>query len=774
MLRFFAFLQLVLLLAVTQVQAFVVEDIKVLGLERVAAGNVFEILPIRIGDNLQASQTKSIIANLYETGLFEDVSLKRQGRQLLIEVVERPGISSIDFYGNETITQEQLLEGLDLANIVIGAVFDRLALERLRQQLNEQYHAVGRYNARVTTQLEEIANNQVKIVITINEGEVAKIKGIKIHGNRKISDAKLLDEFELGTRSWYQFWSSKDDYSSIRLSGDLEKIKDLYQDRGYLDFEVTNTNISLSATKEDIFIDIYVSEGGRYRVGEIAISGLSLNNVRKLKKLVKFKKGEIFSRAKVVKSSEAIRYTLHDQGLTFAQINVIPNPNRGEGLVDVTFIINPGKKTYVRRINISGNEDTSDEVFRRELRQIEGAKYSISKVELSRNRLRRLPYVQNADIQSVPVEGVDNQVDLDVQVEERFSGNFSIGAGFSNETGAILNFSLNQENFLGTGNRVNFAFSNSDSDTNYTFGFSNPYYTIDGISRSNFISYRSVDYSERDVTDILSSASDQLRLRTDFGIPVSENDIFSFGGQFEKISTQLAPGAERRALQRSDINQVEIIQCIADEGGDFNNFSLNSSFNYDTRDRAVFATEGSRIRTSAQFYVPLSDSQYYKLDYSHRHYFPLDPEADYVLSLNGRLSYADSYGGSCVPYFDRYYLGGARDVRGYANNSLGPRDTTRRQRSVGGNFRTYGNVDLFFPTDFLYNREKLRMSAFLDFGNVYREVGDFDIGELRAAYGLQLQWLTALGGISLVFANAVNDSSDDQTEKFQFELGTNF
>ena len=426
----------------------------------------------------------------------------------------------------------------------------------------------------------------------------------------------------------------------------------------------------------------------------------------------------------------------------------------------------------MRRINISGNEDTSDEVFRRELRQIEGAQYSISKIENSRSRLQRLPYVTAARIETIPVEGVDNQVDLNVNVEEHFSGNVSISAGYSKSDGAVLTFSLNQENFLGSGNRVNFTFSNNDSDSNYTVGFTDPYHTLDGVSRSLYGSYRSIDYRERDISNIASSSSDQLHLSLDYGFPVSENDVFNLGGQFQKIAITLQDGAYRRANNRNDVNQLEVISCIEENAGDFNNYSLNSGFSYDTRDRSRLTTSGARISANAQIYTPFSDSKYYKADYSHRHYFPLDSAASYIFSAHGRASYANAYGGSCIPYFDKYYAGGARDIRGYANNSLGPQDT--RQRSVGGNFRTYANFDLFVPSDFLYDSDKLRMGPFMDIGNVYNDIDDFDLGTLRGSYGLQVQWLTAFGGISLIFAEQFNDEENDRTEKFQFELGTSF
>ena len=577
--------------------AFVLDDIEIEGLQRVAPGRVFAILPLQVYQDFDVNRSEQVLQDLYATGLFEDVTLKRRGNKLLIAVRERPGIKNINIIGNDSIEDEQLLTGLARANIAVGLVLDRLALERLRQELKEQYYAVGKYAARVDVDVDTLDANQVNVRIDINEGSSATIKEIRIDGNTRISDVELLETFTSGTTRWYEFWSSKDRYARAKLLADLDTMSEFYQDRGYLDFAVSDVNVELSPDKEDIFIQITVREGGHYRVGDTSVS----NNVdldrNHLLQQIRLRRNEIFSRRKAVQSSEAMRHLLRDNGYAFAQVNMVPEVREEEGIVDIAFIIKPGKLVYVRRINVVGNEDTDDEVFRREMVQMEGAKFSAGNLERSRRRLQRLPYVEAVEISDHAVADTNDQVDLDVQVSERFSGNFSIGAGYSDSAGALVSFSLNQENFLGSGYRVGATVRNDDSDTSYVFGFTDPYHTLSGVSRAVRFSYRSVDYEERDISNLLSSASDELRLGLDYGIPVSENDTFKIGAQVEDIAIELNDQID----VTNDINRREVVNCIRANAGAFTNLRLNSGIVYDVRDRAIFATEGTRIGAALQW-----------------------------------------------------------------------------------------------------------------------------------------------------------------------------
>ncbi len=756
-------------------QEFTVRDIRVHGLERISAGTVFTELPVTVGDRMEEGRAASLINALYRTGYFDDVSVAREREVLVITVRERPGIAGITLSGNKDVDDEQLLEGLAQAGIAVGRVFDRQLLERLAEGLTEQYQALGKFGARINPEVQELSDNRVNIGIAIDEGEISKIREFRIVGNRKLSDKELLAGIESGTARWYEFWSGKNNYSRVKLAGDLEALRSAYYDRGYLDFKVEDTRVSLSPDKRDIYVKIAIKEGGQYRIGDVSLScRLELDRAA-LKRLITLREGMIFSRAETIRSSEAVEFQLKHVGYAQAKVNVIPNTVPEEGTVDVAFLVEPGPKTYVRRINFHGNDGTDDEVFRRELRQLEGAEYSSGKLELSRRRLQRLPYVQSAEINSRPVEGKQDQVDVDIDLIEARSGNLRLGAGFSDAEGAVLSLGLNQENFLGTGNRVGFAFNNSRANTNYTVSFLDPFYTINGISRSWSMSYRSIDNSERDINN---TETDEARVRLGFSIPLSENDTLSVGGTLQDI--RVSPGTNTGSRLREYYQDQCGFSPPATAGGtpvindcDFLNLVATTGLDYDTRDRSLFPTEGTRISGNLQVFIPLDGLSYYKADYFHRHYLSFDDNADYVFAGRGRVSYASEYGDTVgVPPYDRFFAGGANSLRGYSSNSLGPQDDN--EDPLGGDFRVLFGTDLFFPTDFLFDRHKLRMSGFMDYGNVFSEVEDFSVSDMRGSYGLQVRWLTAVGGISFNFASHFQNESGDSVESFQFDLGASF
>ena len=636
---------------------FTVRDIRVQGLQRISAGTVFAELPVAVGDRMDEAQSAELIDALYKTGYFDDVSVARDQGTLLIVVQERPGIVGITFSGNRGVPDEQLTEGLEQAGIAVGQVFDRHLLERLTGELREQYQALGRFGARISTRVQELPDNQVNIEITIDEGEISKIREFKIVGNRKIGSKELLKSIESGTAPWYAFWSSKDDYSRVKLSGDLEALRTAYYNKGYLDFSIENTRVSLSPDRRDIYVAIAVDEGEQYRIGDVSLSCRLAVERANLERRITLRKGKVFSRTDTVRSSEAIEFELNNIGYAGAKVNVIPSTNPGDNTVDVAFLVEPGPKTYVRRINFQGNDDTGDEVFRRQLRQLEGAEYSAGKIELSRRRLQRLPYIQSVDIRDRPIEGREDQVDLDVSLVETRSGNVNLGAGYSDSEGAVLTLSLNQENFLGTGNRVGFNFNNSSSNTNYTFAFLNPFYTINGVSRSWSFSYRSVDNSERDINN---TKTDEARVRLGFGIPISEKDTLSVGTTLQNIEVEPGTNIGRRLRDYSE-DQCGWVQPPGTttrniNDCDFLNLVTSVGLEYDTRDRALFTTDGTRINGNLQLFIPLDGLAYYKADYSHRYYVPLDDEADYVLAARGRVSYASEYGRTVgVPPYDRFF-----------------------------------------------------------------------------------------------------------------------
>ena len=757
---------------------FTLRDIRVQGLQRISAGAVFSELPITVGDRVDEAQSEAWVGALYRTGYFDDVSVLRRREVLLIVVKERPGIAAITLSGNKNVPDEQLIEGLSSAGVSTGQVFDRNLLGRLTKELVSQYQSLGKLGARINTEVRELPDNQVSIEISIDEGDASKIREFNLTGNRKIKDRELLKQMESGAHKWYKFWSSSGDYSRVKLSGDLEALRSAYYDQGYLDFEVRETRVSLSPDKRDIYITVALEEGEQYHIGEVALSCRLAVDHGTLKSRISLRRGDIFSRAETIRSSDAIEQQLKDIGYASAKVNVIPETHEETNTVDVAFLVEPGPKTYIRRINFKGNDDTSEEVFRREMRLFEGAEYSSGKLELSRRRLQRLPYIQSAKVTSHAVAGRQDQIDVDIELVETRSGSVRLGAGFSDAEGAVLSVGVNQDNFLGSGNRVGFNFNNSSSNTNYTFSFLDPFHTINGVSRLWSISYRSIDNSERDIND---SQTEDVRLRLNYGIPISESDTLSLGATLQdikidpgsNIGTRLSGYYQEQCGYEGDFDVATNMQVIEIRECSFTNLVSSLGLDYDTRDRSLFPTEGSRIAGNLQVFIPIDGLAYYKADYFHRHYFTLSDNDDYIFAMRGRVSYAGEYGDTIgVPPYDRFFAGGSGSLRGYRRNSLGPRDTN--DDPLGGDFRTLLGADLFFPTDFLYDRQRLRMSAFVDYGNVFGKAGDFSLDEMRGSYGLQMRWLTAVGGISLSFASHFQDQSGDDAEAFQFDLGTTF
>lgn len=738
---------------------FVIEDIEIEGLERVNPGTVFVALPAQVGDFFDVSRSAEIIHAVYGTKLFDDVTLKHADDTLIISVDERPGVAEIIIAGNDEITTESMLDGLKSINIAAGQIYDRTVFERLRKELKQQYYALGKYAVTLSLETVELPDNQVNISIEVNEGETTRIREIRIIGNRRIDYDTLTADFQSGKPAWYEFFSNKDHYSKIRLESDLELMKNIYLDRGYLDFAITDVRVTLTPDKRFIDIVIKVSEQSPYQIGEIDITGSGIDDVAALKQQLKAKEGERFSRSNAIDSDNIIIDRLKEQGYAFAKVNTVPDKHRDEAKVNLLFVADPGERAYVRRITFSGTDTTNDSVFRHELRQVESAAYSSKNIDRSRRRLQRLPYITAVDVRENPVAGEDNQIDLDFAVEERLSGSFNIGAGLSDSDGAVFSISVTQDNFMGEGDRVQFSFNNSETNSRYGISVYDPHYTVDGISRSWRINYSSTDFEESRTS---GTDSKELSLGLTFGIPVSEDDTLGLGARLQKI-TLGEPTSGTRAHAFTER-----------EGKSFTNFILSASLVYDTRDRSLFPTTGMRLRGSVEAFVPGSDLVYSKLNYTHRTYLPLDQDNEWVLAPSGIISYARAFGSTEeVPFYDKFYAGGTKTVRGYRSNSLGARDV-ENDDPLGGDFRTIGSVNLFLPTGGLYDPNRLRVGLFSDLGNVFDDVDDFSFADLRGSLGTELQWLTPLGIINLNFATHYNNESDDETERFQLDFGGSF
>ncbi len=738
---------------------FLIEDIRVEGLQRISPGTVFNYLPVKIGQRVEADDTGAIIRALYETGFFSDVGLERRGNELVISVSERPAIGQIVIEGNAALETENLLFALKEIGLAEGRVFNRSVLDKIEQELRRQYFNQGRYGVKVESKVEPLERNRVAVKIDIAEGEIARIKRINIVGNQAFSKDRLLDEFSLGTTNWWSFMSKADRYSRQALGGDLETLRSFYLDRGYINFKVESTQVSITPDKRFIYITINLSEGAVYTIGDIKLAGELAAPKEEIVPLIRLNRGEVFSRKEVVAASDRITGLLGDRGYAFANVNSIPEIDEVNKKVAVTYFVDPGKRVYVRRVNIGGNANTRDEVLRREMRQLESAWFSSEQVRLSRERLQRLGYFEEVNIETPAVAGSTDQVDVNINVVERPAGNLMAGVGFSQSEGFVFNTSISQNNFLGSGKRVSLAFNNSDSNTEYRLAYTNPYYTVDGVSRGFDVRYRSTDFAEDEVADYVT---DVASAGMNFGVPINEFDRIRF--DLTVSNTDFKPGATASA---------EVLQFMEDYGDNFLDYSLGMSWTHDSRDSYLFPKRGGLQSFSATATVPGSDLNYYKAAYKNRHYFPLTDF--FTLSLNGEVGYGDGYGDNeKLPFFQNYYAGGIRSVRGYKAYSLGPRDST--DDPLGGNMKVVGNLELLFPPPFGGGENtSVRMGAFVDAGNVYdTDIDTFDAGEVRYSSGLALTWVSPIGVLGVTYAEPLNDEYGDETESFQFTFGQTF
>lgn len=744
---------------------FVVENIQVEGLQRISVGTVFNYLPVEKGERLTENRSSEAIRALFKTGFFENVVLEREGDTLIVFVEERPAIASIDLEGNEDIPSEQLLDSLKQIGFAEGRVFNPSMLDRVEQELKRQYLNLGKYSARVESEVTPLERNRVAVDIRVGEGEAATIERINIVGNNVFDEDELLDEFELGTKPFFSWFSDRDQYSKQRLAADLETLRSWYLDRGYINFSVDSTQVSISPDKQDVYITINVSEGEQYRIGEIDLSGETILSQEKMRELIKIKEGEVFSRAKVNQSARAISERLGDEGYAFANVNPIPDIDEERKTVDLAFFVDPGKRVYVRRININGNLKTQDEVLRRELRQAERAPISTQNVERSRERIQRLGFFEQVDVETPVVPGSPDQVDVNYNVVERPNfGSLNLGIGYGEENGMLLTGSINQENFLGTGNRVSIEVNTSDVNTVYSVSHTDPYFTDDGISRTIRASYRKTDAEEADISEY---TTDTYGAGVSFGVPLSEFSFYRLGFDYRVTEMQLGEDASDEIRNFCEDN-AEVDDCR------FSNVVLSPSWNRDTRNKTVFPDRGGLSTLSGEFAIAAGDNGvgFFKTRAKHEQYIPL---TDW-LTFKGEaeVGYGDAVGDTSeLPPFENFYAGGSRTVRGYQANSLGPRDSN--DDPLGGNARVLGNAELIFPSPFGDQGKSTRLSAFVDAGNVYdTSDSDIDFGELRYSAGVSLVWLTPMGPMSFSLSQALNEEPDDETETFQFTLGTLF
>lgn len=743
--------------AVLAEDGFIVEDIKVKGLQRISAGTVYNYLPVNVGERFKAEDVGPSIRALFKTGFFKDVRLEVEGNTLVVIVEERPSIAKILIEGNKDLSTDDLTKALKKIGLSEGKVFDRQILDKVEQELRRQYFSHGKYGLKITTDVSELTRNRVGIAIKISEGRVAKIKQINIVGNTAFDDATLLKEFELDTTNLLSFYTKDDQYSKQKLSADLERLRSYYLDRGYINFSIESTPVSITPDKKEIYVTINVKEGDVFKLEKVKLAGNLVVKPEELTKLVKIGPGEIFSRKRATETSKAVSDRLGDEGYAFANVNMVPEINNERKSVDMTFFVDPGKRVYVRRINMQGNTKTRDEVLRRETRQMEASWYASSKIERSKTRLERLGYFEQVNVETPPVVGAADQVDINYAVTERNSGNLTAGIGFSQNQGILFNASVTQDNIFGSGKRVNFNFNNSSVSTIYNLGFMNPYFTQDGVSLGYDLMYRTTDYSNYSNYSLARYTSDIMDAGANFGFPISE---------FMRINLNL--DVKHTKIKASDSSPTEVTTFIAENGSKFLTFPIAVGFTHDSLNRALFPTSGGQQRVSALASVPGSDLTFYKLSLKEQHYFSL--AKDLVLKLFAEGDYGNGYGDTNgLPFFENFYGGGINGVRGFQDNTLGPRDSNNNP--IGGSTKIVGSAELLFPVPFLSDLESVRLGAFVDAGSVSDNVS-FD--DARYSAGISGRWLSPFGALAVSAAMPFNDSENDNTQIFQFNFGQGF
>ncbi|MGM0774100.1 MAG: outer membrane protein assembly factor BamA [Pseudomonadota bacterium] len=746
---------------------FTVSDIEVEGLQRVSAGTVFSAFPVSIGEPVDELELSSAIKDLFRTGLFTDIEASRDGGVLILTVKERPSITSIDIDGNKNIETDMLMDALSGAGLQEGQVFRRATLERLELEILRSYISQGRYNARVKATAEDLPRNRVAISLDINEGTVAAIQHLNIVGNEAFDDETLLDLFELRTSSWWNSITNSDKYARERLSGDLESLRSFYLDRGYIDFNVESSQVSISPDKKQVFIAISLNEGPQYTVSEVNLRGELIVDEEELRELIPIEEGDVFSRSRMTSISEALSRRLGREGYAFANVNAVPEPGEDD-TASVTFFVEPGKRAYVRRVNFDGNVSTRDDVLRQEMTQMEGGVASTDRIEFSKTRLERLGFFETVDVETVPVPGTDDMVDVNYSVREQATGSLSASVGFSQASGVILGANVSENNFFGSGKRVSFGVNVSDSIKSANFSYQDPYYTVDAVSRGFSVFARETDFEEQDISSYLL---DEYGGRVTFGYPTDNVTRLNFG-----------LGYTLSKIRSGTFTSPDVIDFLNEEGNDFNNFFLFGSWRRSTLNRGVLPTDGYSISLNTDIAVPGSDLTFYKINQKNEFYQPFNENQTWVFRARSEIGYGDGYSGrSVMPFYEHFFAGGYGSVRGYEANSLGPKarraDLDQSDPDpFGGSLLTEGSLELIFPTPFAGDTRSMRTAFFVDAGQVFDADRNFDpaLDEVRLSAGVGFQWITAVGPLAFSLAQPLNDKSGDDTQIFQFSLGQTF
>ena len=784
---------------------FLVSDIRIIGLQRVSTGSIFNVIPISVGDKIDSRKSNDIVRSLFSTEQFDDIQIGKDGNTLIITVAERPSISAIDISGNKALKTEQLMESLDGVGIKEGEVYKRSTLEKVKSELIRSYASNGRYGAGV--EIDEVVKprNRIEINIEVDEGESAEIKKINIIGNEIYTNEELVDGFELSEGSFFSFLSNDNQYSREKLKGDIETLESFYRDRGYLKFSIESSQISLSRDKKSIFITFNLNEGKKYKINDVDVVGDIPFDEEIYLEIVEGLKDTTYSQAQITSIEEFFTNVLGNRGYAFAEVTGNPEVNEETNEVKLIFSVQPGNKTYTRKILFTGNDITQDHVLRREMRQFEGAWTSDNSIEAGKVRLERLGYFKEVNVETIPVPGTDDQIDIVYSVEEETTGSVGGNIGYS-DFGLMLGFNLQEQNFLGSGNTVGIGINKNIYSEMYNISYMNPYATKDGVSLGYNLYFRETDYGEFNVANYLTNSNG---FGAQFGYPISDITRLGFNLTYDKTDIDIG-----------NLPAREIYDFVAAEGNIFETLTAQLSWQRVTLNRGLFPTDGASTAISISSTIPGSDLNYYRLNIRQRYYQPLTQ--DLVFGFQGELGYLDAYGDTEeTPFFQNFYAGGPRSLRGFESNTLGPRSTdapcyefnyaegicpnlididgdgeldtpyynpyanqTSRYRDapIGGNIKIEGSLQLIFRLPFIEDQRSLRSAFFFDFGNVFSDnckeyqinCSKPSVDDLRYSYGVGVTWITGFGPMSLAIAKPTNAGPRERTEEFQFTVGNVF
>ncbi|ATE59997.1 outer membrane protein assembly factor BamA [Thauera sinica] len=763
---------------------FVVKDIRVEGIQRTEAGTVFNYLPVRVGDRFDEAQAAEAIRALFATGFFSDVRIEAENDVIVVVVDERPAIAQIDFVGVKEFDKEALKKGLREVGLAESRIFDRALLERAEQELKRQYLSRGKYSATITTTVTPLERNRVGINFAVDEGDVAKIHEIRIIGAKAFDEDDLIAQMQLTTPGWLTWYTKNDQYSRQKLSADLETLRSFYLNRGYLDFNIDSTQVSITPDKKDIYITLNITEGEKYSVTGVRFTGDLILPESEYLAMAKIKPGETFSRERLTETTKAITDRLGNEGYAFANVNAAPEVDKDKREVAFTIFVDPGRRVYVRRINVGGNTKSRDEVVRREMRQMEGAWYDAAAINRSRTRVDRLGFFDEVNVETPAVPGTTDQVDVNFTVKERPTGNLMLGAGFSSSDKVVLSASVSQQNLFGSGNALTLGLNTSRSGRTLALSFTNPYYTVDGVSLGWDLYHRTYDPTESYTVSPYKTVSTGAGLR--LGYPIAEDDQINFGLTVDRTRVTTFTDSPLRykefcvdfGCSSGSSNPSDANYGVGDVT--VNSLLLSAGWARDTRDSAIYPRKGVYQRVYGEAAIPPGKLKYAKINYQYQHWFPFG--RDYALMLNGDVGWAKGFADKPVPFYKNFYVGGIGSVRGYEQSSIGVkfRDTDGDLTSTGGTRKLVGNAEFYFPLPGSGTDRSFRVSAFMDAGYVWGndpETGKeekISLSDLRYSTGLAFSWSSPVGPLKFSLGFPLKKEKDDKTQRFQFQLGSVF